>query len=537
MNNMTGHPHPHTHAAMNVKRLLLREVLEQHDQTIRPFASTYSVEERNKFDEVTQGGALIDASSLSGIASAILRPNARNAATAIVDNGWSTRRFYFWMEMDIQRSKNSVNTEIISGYTDYLGASTQSASIDPQLRFYVNNHLIVNQVLAVSGTGNGWVPMASANNQVIVPSVLSGASTQRPTDLFTTPLVESSVTELLTRHGAIARPTLVHGEQVKLSRRDNLDPASYLSNVLQSQRQSRITAGFMGEAEDITVLAGAATRTVEHEAGSSPILRNLMQESSFMANGFFTYGELLAMDSTKTLDSRVQVVFNRAETQWDTFANNNTQNWAGGDNTTLIANKLSMQFTKLALDNMCTGFEFSATNATPGGMIAVAMTNMHLFSPDMHPTHWLDRVTAGIEGMLRAECVMMPHSTISLRASVNPFGTTRMYISVDNEPEVPFMFATFSDSMVSAIVNPSMDAVMRLSADIRDISTMTDHNFMTNYDNVQQPHMQNIMGNQVNSLAQPTTNPGWALQAQGNFQRPAPAGISNPSTGPMRLSF
>lgn len=510
-------------ATMNVKRLLLREVLEQQSQTITPYASSYTAEERNKFDEITRGGALIDQNSLSGIANAILRPNARAAATARVENGWTTRRFYFWMEMDIQRNANSVNTEIVSGFTDYLGASMQTASIDPQLKFYVNNHMVVNQVLSVTGAGNAssWVPMVSANNQVIVPTVLDGASTQRPTDLFTGPLIESSVTEIMSNAGAVAAPTLISGEQVKLSRRDNLTPGAFLANTLQSQRQARLTSSFMGAEDDMAVLSGAATRTNEHDAAASPILRNLMQESDFLRNGFFTYGELLGMDSTGNLDTRVEVVFNKAETVWDSFSAENTQHWNGGDHTTMVSKKLAVQFTKLALDNLCTGFEFTATNATPNGVMTVVITNMHLFSNSLPGEVYLDRISAGLEALLLAESFLMPMSTIQMRASVNPFGTTRMFTSIDGEPEVPYMLATFSDSVISAIVNPSMEAVMTLSSDLRGLSAITDHNFTSNYGQDPTQQMTNVMGTPGNYAAQQPasgpmqSNPGWALDVGG----------------------
>ena len=512
-------------AKLQVKRLLLREVLEQHSQISRPYASNYTSQERMKFDEVTQGGALIDESSLAGIANAILRPVARGVAEANIVGGWNNRRFYFFMEMDIARSKNSVNTEIVSGYTDYIGANMNTGTVDPNMRFYINNHLVINQVLAATGTGTGWVPMASSNNQVIVPPMMHGMSTQRPTDLFTGPLVESSVTELLQSHGAMVRPTVIGGEQIKLSRRANLTPASFLSSTLQAQRQARFTGDFLGDGEESAVLANAARRVGESDAASSTIIRNLINESNFLSSGFFTYGQLLSMDSTGTLDSRVNVVFNKEETQWDAFSVQNTQHWKGGDNTTLLANKLSTQLTKLALDNFSYGVEFAATNQTPTGQVQVVLTNMSLFSPELPFQMYHDRVVAGLEHMIMAECLMLPGASINIKASVNPMGTTRMFVSLDNEPEVPYSFPVFSDAMVSQVVNPSMEGVMALSKDLRDLSSMTDHTFQSNYTQVLPNQMKTVMGTPAVSQM-----PDWSLRAKGNLH------TQKPNT-PSKLSF
>lgn len=510
---------PHDTGKITVKRLLMREVVEQHEHVVRPYASNYTSQERMRFDEVTQGGLLIDAPTLSGIANAILRPIARGAATANIANGWNNRRFYYMMEVDIRRTANSVSTEIVAGYTDYLGASLQTQAIDPNLKFYVNSQIVVSQVYSETSTGPAWVPMVSNNNQVVVPALMSGASTQRPTDLFNAPLIESTITDLMRAHGAVARPNVIGGDQVKLSRRSNLTPGEFLSSTLNAQRQSRGDVDFLGDADESRVLSGAASITSEADPTNSTILRTLMKASDFLNSGFFTYGDLLAMDDSGNLDSRVTVVFSRPETEWDAFNVHNTQHWAGGDATTLMGNKLASQFTKLAWDNLTLGVEFTATNLTPTHTVQCLITNMHLFSPNLDSRFYLDRVTAGIEGMVLAESAMMPGATISIRGAINPMGTTRMFVSIDGEPEVPFSFAVFGDTSVSPIMNPNMDNVMALSKDIRDLSFTTDHNYTANYTTHLRNKIEHITPSGVTA---PQGAPSWGLQTHGNMQASRP---------------
>lgn len=536
---------------MIVKSLTLREVPPAPDMFLRPIAANYTPKDMVEFDNVTQGGVLIDKNTLAGVANSILKPAGDPTAITNIAQGWGASRFMFVMEIDIRRQTNSVSTEIISGYTNYMGVQPATGSIDPNMEFYVNNQVTVAQNVVHSSHGNTWIPMVTGNNQVFTPANVATTnthsgyatgdmlSTQRPADLFTVPMVDSVAAAVMSDYGQIAPNTVPRhgGEAIKLSRRSNLSAGSYLSSTLESQRSARRTADYMGD-RHMDLMNEAARNVSEHTISNNKVFLDLMRETRFLQSGMFTYSELIALDTTGTLDSRVNVFFtdNRNQSiQQYSYDRNNCDGWTGRDHATMIGLQISSQLPGILADCLVSDCTFSATNYTPNGQMVVAVETVNMLFPansGIDSRIYYDKLVHMIQLMLATEATMLGGGTLDIKAVASTTNSIRMDISIDGEPPVPKFYPVFSDSSISTMLNNSMDKVKMLSDDILSLSESTDAKMMNNLGlGVGSTNQITNFTDNVTSVASQhaaaSPAPSWGLNIPGT---PAPAAVA-PSWG------
>lgn len=504
---------------MNVKSLTLREVPGQNDMWLRPLSFNYTKQEVDNLDRVTNGGLLIDKNTISGVANNILRPSTMATAIANIQHGWYESRFLFIMEVDVRRNSNTLSTELVTGYTNYLGANIATRSIDPDMQFFVNNHVVISQTLCSTSMGNTWLPMITANNQVITPNVTANdnngnngeqLSTQRPEDLFSTVLMDSVVNNIMESHGGKLAPNsapIFGGTSVKMSRRANLDSGNYLSRVLETQRYNRSESDYLGDNE-MDVISQCARSTSEHSVQDNQVFTKLMRETMFMNSGSFTYGELLALDDYGSLDDRTNVLYidrrNTGVVQQNYDATN-TCGWGGADSTTLLGFKVGSQMVEILTECLVRACSFSVTNLTPDGSVMCVVENVNMMfqsNVGIDARIYYDRLVERIRMLAIAESSAMPGATFTIQGYATVNSVVQLDISIDGEPSVPYSYPVFGDSLFTPMVTNDINNVSMLSNDVRGLSRMLDEklNSQISYGSPQQINSFNNVDNSTRAI-------------------------------------
>ena len=130
----------------NVTKLMFIETGSYHQQAARPY-NTYIDDTRNVslLKNATQDGSNISANSVAGVASTILRPSSEAGRDINITQGWNERRYRFFMEIELMVG-NIPTRKIIIGYTDHVGKAPFSDHLDPNMRMYINNVIVLRMM-------------------------------------------------------------------------------------------------------------------------------------------------------------------------------------------------------------------------------------------------------------------------------------------------------------------------------------------------------------------------------------------------------
>lgn len=116
----------------------------QNNLSYRPYRAnltSYAVEQMNI---LTKDGTNINPFTLNKVASQIIAPSTTPQGEVYIQNGFDNHRYTFWLQFEVRSPLvKNVTYEYFTGYTDTLNVNPATGSIDPNLRFYLNNRMQV----------------------------------------------------------------------------------------------------------------------------------------------------------------------------------------------------------------------------------------------------------------------------------------------------------------------------------------------------------------------------------------------------------
>lgn len=117
-----------------------------HEQPYRPFSASLDGNTLEQFMRDTNDGANISAMSISRVAGSIIQPSTSFKNDIIVPHGFSQDRLAFYLRIDTP-SAHGTTSEVISGYTDHCGISSDGY-FDDNMEWHItayNEIATVNQ--------------------------------------------------------------------------------------------------------------------------------------------------------------------------------------------------------------------------------------------------------------------------------------------------------------------------------------------------------------------------------------------------------
>lgn len=396
-------------------------------------------------------GNEITATTMTGLASQIVRPSAAPVSAINIPYGWSERRIRFILEVHVTFKTGTTSIYYFQGYTSHLGV-TQNGAIDPNMIFCINSFMRVNRANQLTPMGvvtqdyvqetahviNGVVNYSTQNNMAYSMrpmDVIAGAQTA-----YTSQYGEMQGTKITD-----TRTTLTN-EAIRSNRQNSL-PSAYVANIVNRFNVACNNSNFGNGTDDI--LSRAIDYQVEDPLISNPFLFAISNVKGIPNSVTFNFNDLSQIDPntpnvTKFVslgNTKVAALHSAGQTAyWDSISNDTT-----------IATILSNAVPAVMMELFITKIHFRSTNHAVGGQMntiiidAKSMTNADLTSN-------FEMFKIRLQNELMFDITYSNQELYTLDMSVDLFGETIITLSYGNNPPVTFATPSFCDSLIVPVV-------------------------------------------------------------------------------------
>lgn len=518
---------------MIIRKFFLTESGTYNDQFYRPYQPVVDQQlasVTNALEEAIGNKPQITGAGLAGLAGQIMMPSAVAQGNVNIANGWDTRRFYFMLEVDFPSNFGSPLKQVITGYTNHVGASLQSRFLDPNMEFHVNG--VTTMRLSVEDRGYGpqefWIPQD--NSQILYndysPSLTTVGyqpSSIRPMDVFDTVGLSTLPTD-----GYRLDQRTCFSDGPRKSRRSNNSMPDYLARVLNAASQA--FGGALDYNDQETALATASDTVQEGLISSDNFMSWLRNRGAMTPTGGFLLQSLLNHDPglSSEIDNRMNVFFRGAAGIGSTAHERGmTESWGGALLETQFANILAQAIPALMSDCLLTKANIVMGNRNIGGQMEVSAEYdpSRLPGPAQKEDQWpINGFVAGMDTVpyvnrffneLKFKVLndLSQHGKIDFMATVRCEITrdTWITIQIGTNPPVTLNYPTFADSMLAPTMSPNQqflgDFAKTMGVVINSINTNPGHKLS------QQAMSSMMMGTPHGSFAQPTAPMGGFLSS------------------------
>lgn len=455
-----------------VKQMIMQETGSYNDLGYRPYTSSLQDNTLSVMQQITGGGDNVTAEALMGVAGQILRPAAAPVGVALIQNGWATRRFRFLLRVELQNRFSAAGSQeaVISGYTDYTGASATSLAIDENMRLYFNNIVLLNatngfdptigQTQFIRMIDNAQI-IAGEHTPVVVNNQLQsvGAVSMRPEDVY------QEMRSTFYTGARVINDSATFSAGIKASNRANNDPARYLSKILSAHNT---VLGSQNEDKYHENLRQAQGMVRENPLSNNMFIHNLQRETEIMRTGSVTWGELLQLN--EHLDRVTRINFLNSEAYAMSNYVQNSDRMMGASPEQVTATMIANAIPGIMMGCMMVSCAFVATNRSLTGDVKVEMAGVGSFVDGMDLSGEIQRFKHETALFIDRELTMGRSRLIDLTVRANAIGDTSVTISIDGYPATTYVIPSFSDAVIAPVVTHGIDALKRVSADINNIA-------------------------------------------------------------------
>ncbi len=453
-------------------QMIMQETGSYNDLGYRPYVPNTQENTLSILQQATNGGDNTSAEAILGVAGQILRPAAQAVGTALIQNGWGTRRFRFLMRVALGNRFQAMGSQeaVISGYSDYTGANPGTLSIDPNMRLYFNNVVLLNAT-NVTDPNIGVTQMIRMidNAQIITgehaPVVINsqltsvGAVSMRPEDVY-----QEMRSSFYTGQNVI-NDSSTFSAGIKRSNRANNNPAQYLSKILTAHASVMNTNN---EDDYHRALRAAQGMVRENPLSNNLFIHELQRETEIMRTGSVTWGELTHMNPHIDTVTRINFLKPDAIAMSDYTANSARMLGASPEcvTATIVANTIP----GIMMDCMMVSAAFQVTNRTVTGDVVVQMAGAGSFVQNMDISNMVGRFKHEVALYVDRELTMGRARFIDMTVQANAIGDTSVSVSIDGCPAVPYVIPSFCDAVIAPVVTQGLDALKTLSMDINTLA-------------------------------------------------------------------
>jgi hypothetical protein len=475
-----------------ITRLEFLETGTYNDVYRRPYQPHLRPDNLGAFQEATQGGANITPSTVAGVAGDIMQPMADVTATDLIDitQGWGAKRFLFMME--IYYPSGSFNTgagirQLISGYTDYMGAEAgittltrQQIRIDPNLKMYVNSVVTLRAVEYNGPTGTYLQETIVDDSQILTGEYeVAQGGFGNLTAPMTTSLRPQDVFHWNQASGFRDAPTIdtrsSFAQGIKKSRRTNNLAADYLAGVANAYQQT-VAGGT--EIDNLgSIFQKAAGVVADPMLNKDRFFKLLGDNTMLNMRGFVTYSEVCRLQ--QGLDDMVDVRYRDAarEVRRPAVAGD-SQHWRGNNMATVASTILLQGLPAIMNELLLTRVHFMCTNRVSQAMM---MSDTVINGYDIRPIELVGFQQMPIDqqrwnlfvGKLLNRVLnnVTQYNTIDLAFTMicDLVGDSRVDISIQGGETTSFTVASFADARFTPVMANNYRVLETLANDISQL--------------------------------------------------------------------
>lgn len=444
---------------ITIAKLILQESGSYNPMFSRPYQTHVTNETLgnivSRIDSMK--GGKVTGSLLAGVASNMLNPSATHNGEIPIPMGWADRRIRFILETHVRTSTGSDLIYYFQGYTTHLGV-THGGSIDPNMEFVLNSYIRVNRAVIQTAYGPQVTDTVTESAHIVNGSIVNQMNGQvygmRPQDIFTgiqSSYLENSYRAMSPQDSLQDYRIQLSGESV-MSKRSNGLAGSFVAKVVDSYQTGKELIDF-GQGND-DIYARSQNLAFETTPFENQFIRALSNVRGVHCATTFRFPDLLAID-------------NNAEAVTDYITLGNTQNqqlhqagqtsyWNGADRETLAATILSNAVPAVMMDLMLSKVYFRATNHSMGGVVVVTLIDGKSITTANLSQHF-ELFKRRLEHEVLFDMTHGNQVLFNLEMQADLFGETRITISLDNGPAVPFTTPSFCDSLLTPVMTGNKD--------------------------------------------------------------------------------
>lgn len=472
---------PSASAGMRVVSLTMLETNSYNPQSYRPFETTLSRSTVEEFNiAYREHGITTPAGALGSVAGNILAPSAQSRGMIPMIGGWNERRLIFVLVVESQRFAGSIQRCVLTGFTDYVGATVNGA-IDPHMRLYVTNSVQMNLNLDNLGANRVIMPVLSNASQVVFSNPFGDGRgfndtySMRPADVVSQMQSNYLKGETLDTRNSVSK----YNSPLSLSNISNNNSSAYISNIVNGLRGSMANPSH-GSNDWIGVLGEAKAAVADTPFRKHMHLKPFAEHTSLLDKKSFAYRELLQIDPNS--DNVAQVIL-MPTNQGAIFHGGNTEHWHGSNYETIIATRLAHALPAIMMETFIMKCSLNISNES--GRWLVAVTDIPEGFVEGMP---LNEYAQVLVNRLIMEILpsLLPEgdNMVNITCQVSVVKDAMYQVSYNFGPSYPFLNPTFGNMLSSPILtNDNMD-LERLGQDIEQLCTdsgLSQHDYENEY--------------------------------------------------------
>ena len=370
------------------------------------------------------------------------------------------------------------NRQILTGYTDYVGMSSimsGSVSLDPNMRIYFNNTVMLRDSMMTSPSGaKSFRTTVADNSQLLRPDALANLQGHmappqhtyclRPEDLMGAQAANLQILQMGGGSVFDSRASIVQG--VRTSHRDNGIATRYLAKSIQALGNA-YTHVAHHNAPTSAVFNQAFLAFQEQQMYADQFFMQLNNRTNYQVAGFVTWAELCAVlpdaDSICTV-IRPSTPQQRAEQ----YQRGQLEHWQGSGLETSIANRLVSAVPGVMVENMLTCVFFSATNRTTDGRFAIEMhkDSIRSFTRGLDLSSYLARFESTLVGEILNTLTQNNLIDLDISVGIDFQAETRISVSISGGPSISFGGPIFCDALYTPVVTLNPQTLTDMGSDI-----------------------------------------------------------------------
>ncbi len=414
-----------------------------HEQYYRPYEGILNGDTLRAISHHTEGGHLINGSSLMDVASSIIRPVSTPVAPVPIVNGFGIARFAFFLEFTSSESSlfSGTEREIVTGFTDHIGVDS-NGNLNPNMYFYINNRQIIRNTNMQVGH-NGFNPHAAVFvNQSILPRNTGPCNkAMRPEDVGGSHYlnIEYSGMQTFDTRSDLSLVPLAAPKDASTS-------LSYMNNLLNGYRKSIETVPIDEKRDFFNEVIGTVRTT---GLSTSPFLNAMRGTGGVDANAaVFSAMELLNTwprnkdffnislpNPNKKMSSPIE----------------NTERWNTAQIEADIAFNLTHAFPAIMSNMMLVSLKLEMTNQTLDGQPQVAIIHAQSMFDYAIDSAKMNFIINKIKYDIIRGVIMQRVPSFYISADINLFRNNYMNVSVNGGISVPFCAPMYCDSFYSPL--------------------------------------------------------------------------------------
>ena len=483
-------------ATIHIHSFMFQETGRYKPQFARPYVATGNMEALDnltaRIDSAGRGDpttARITGGLVAGLSGYLVSPQAAWEKQLTIPNGWEEQRLRFAMEVHVM---DQFETAIyhFQGYSEYH-AVTLSGVIDPDLVFYINSFTRINRGRDYNGLSrSGYRDIVTEKAQIVngafqtqTPGV-DHVFGVRPEDVFVgiQSAHYSNALQGINEGSVVDTRIDLSGDMIR-SRRANSIPADYLSRVIENYRAATTLADFGSGADD--VYSRALQTAHEPSPFENPFIRKLSDLRGMTNVSYFTLNDLLNIDPT----CGERFTYNPVEDVSLLADSSMTDGWHKPDLETQLATIVTNAVPAMMIDCMFTQIAFTSTNMTIGAIPQTVIINgTSVTGADVRP--YYQAFISRFETEVLPDLTMNGIRIIHLLVHADLYGDTRIELSLEGMPAVPYVAPTFCDAITAPVTTSNQNQYLGL---ITGVESIIEHCTPMNYmDNVLNSLISNV---------------------------------------------